>query len=69
VVVVDVLGIRSPADQADPTLQSDPLVELVGTDAVSPLQVIVTTRAVQAFDGFLAPRVMARLAVRVTAIF
>jgi hypothetical protein len=42
VVVVDVLRVLTPADRAHATLLPDELVELVGTDAVATLQVVVT---------------------------
>ena len=47
VLVVDVLRIRPTADRADPALQAHQLVELVRTDPVAPLQVVVTTSAVE----------------------
>jgi hypothetical protein len=67
-IVVDVFGIWSQTHDTDATLRLDELIELVGTDAVSTLQVIVTTTAVQSIAGFLAAGVVACLAIRVATI-
>src|SRR3954470_24860265 len=66
-IVIDVLGIRGAADRADAPLLGKQLVDLGLPDPVAAAQVILPRAAVKPLPGLVAPRAMARQAVRVVA--
>jgi hypothetical protein len=68
VVVINVLRVGLPTDRTDATLVANHFIDLIRTDAIAMLQVIVAVTAVEAFLGFTSPRVVARLAIGVPPV-
>ena len=67
--MVDVFRIRPFTDEAHAALIGHHPIEVVGTDAVSPLQVIVAAASIEALSRLGGARVVARLAVGVSSVF
>jgi hypothetical protein len=63
VVVVDVLRRPLLADQAEPSLSLEPRIDFGRAHAITTLQVVVPSAAIQSLERFLSSGIVAGLAI------